>query len=105
MNAAIKGVCATIDAQKEFQNKLIMALDQDKDSGNSGNESMHEQMEIIRGLKDTGDMLKDLEKVPEGFVEDTESAIAERQHREEKRSTIHALERALMKRARTHISE
>lgn len=105
LNAAIKGVCATIDAQKEFQNKLIMALDQDKDSGNSGNESMHEQMEIIRGLKDTGDMLKDLEKVPEGFVEDTESAIAERQHREEKRSTIHALERALMKRARTHISE
>ena len=83
----------------------MTAIDVDKDSGNSGNGSMHEQMEIIRGLKDTSDMLKDLEKVPEGLAEETETAIAERQHREEKRSTIQALERALMKRARTHISE
>ena len=59
-----------------------------------------EQMEIIRGLKETGAMLRDLDKELDGCEEKTES-----EHKVAKRKTIEALEKSLMKHARKHMED
>ena len=68
--------------------------------------SLQEDMDIIKGLKETSKMMKDLKDDSSVSSEDsTESTVAAREHRREKRKTIQALEKRLMKRARKHTPE
>lgn len=104
LHAAIQGICTSLHSQKDFQSKLVAAITSEENSSKDNEEgSLQEDMDIIKGLKETSKMMKDLKDDSSVSSEDsTESTVAAREHRREKRKTIQALEKRLMKRARKH---